>query len=280
MKKKIWTIGIIALLVLGVGLVAAMGGNNEINPSVVTSIEKGGISSEVIKVSDGLPKPIEKPDVPRQVEEEILNKAQIDGYSAKLLWINTSDDGYDALVKLSNENNKEDIKYVEVFRENGATDVKDIEPILINKSSPVETLVQKFDVSEEDEKAAICVKGGDSREYLLRLETKDIYAKTEESWIAWKNIFGIVLCKLSAKGTFTYEYGVQVLDVDDHSYEYHNEDLGWNCDSFSSEAEIPHPSFGKVNADGDFSGPFQQKSLWAWVTVNYYGGVAKDAGTS
>ena len=163
--KKILAIGIVAMLVLGVGLVAAIIGNNEINPSVATSIEKGGISSEVIKVSDGLPKPIEKPDVPRQVEEEILNKAQIDGYSAKLLWINTSDDGYDALVKLSNENNKEDIKYVEVFRENDATDVKEIEPMLVNKSSSNEILVQKLNtVGEEKDQKAICAEIYKSRE--------------------------------------------------------------------------------------------------------------------
>ena len=285
-KKKIWAIGVIAvLLVLGVGVVAAINGNNEINPSVAISIEKSDISSETIKVSDGLSKPIEKPDVPRQVEEEILNKAQIDGYSAKLLWVNTSDNGYDALVKLSNENNKEDIKHVEVFRENGATDVKEIEPILVNKNSSNEILVQKLNtVGEEKDQEAICAeiyKGGESEEYLLRLRTRDIYVTDASQSIEGKNIFGITLWKLTAAGTFTYEYGVQMLDVDDHSSEYHNSALGWSCDSFSSKAEIPHPSFGKVSADADFSGPLGQSvSAWAWVTVNYYGGVAGNAGTT
>ncbi|RJS75296.1 hypothetical protein CW714_00445 [Methanophagales archaeon] len=283
--KKILAIGIVAMLVLGVGLVAAIIGNNEINPSVATSIEKGGISSEVIKVSDGLPKPIEKPDVPRQVEEEILNKAQIDGYSAKLLWINTSDDGYDALVKLSNENNKEDIKYVEVFRENDATDVKEIEPMLVNKSSSNEILVQKLNtVGEEKDQKAICAeiyKSRESEEYLLRLRTRDIHVTDASQSIEGKNIFGITLWKLTASGSFTYEYGVEMLSVVDHSSEYHNSALGWQCDSFSSEATIPHSCLGKVDADADFSGPLGQSvSAWAWVTVNCYGGVAGNAGTT
>lgn len=284
MNKKIWTISIIALLVLGVGLVAAMSDNNDINPSIATHIEKGGISSETIKISDELPKPIEKPDIPRQVEEEILNKAQIDGYSAKLLWVSTSDNGYDALVKLSNENNKEDIKYVEVFRENGATDVKDIEPIFVNKNSSNKILVQKLNtVGEEKDQEAICAeiyKGGESEEYLLRLRTKDIYVTDASQSIEGKNIFGITLWKLTASGSFTYEYGVEMLSVVDHSSEYHNSALGWSCDSFSSEATIPHSCLGKVDADADFHSSLQSVSAWAWVTVNCYGGVAGNAGTT
>lgn len=283
MNKKIWAIGIIAILMCGVGLVAAISGNNEINPSVAISIEKSG-SSSAIKVSDGLSKPIEKPDVPRQVEEEILNKAQIDGYSAKLLWINTSDDWYDALVKLSNENNKEDIKYIEVFIENGATDVKEIGPILVNKSSSNEILVQEpNNVDEEKNKETICAeiyKGRESKEYLLRLRTKDIYVTDASQSIEGKNIFGITLWKLTASGSFTYEYGVQMLSVVDHSSEYHNSALGWSCDSFSSEATIPHSCLGKVDADADFHSSLQSVSAWAWVTVNCYGGVAGNAGTT
>ena len=157
--------------------------------------------------------------------------------------------------------------------------------MLVNKSSSNEILVQKLNtVGEEKDQKAICAeiyKSRESEEYLLRLRTRDIHVTDASQSIEGKNIFGITLWKLTASGSFTYEYGVEMLSVVDHSSEYHNSALGWQCDSFSSEATIPHSCLGKVDADADFSGPLGQSvSAWAWVTVNCYGGVAGNAGTT
>lgn len=281
MNKNIWAIGIVMMLILSGGLVVAIASNNEMNPYVMASIGTEVSSSEPIRISDGLSTQIEKPDVPEQIELEILNKAKIDGYSAKLLWINISDNWYNALVKLSNENNKANVKYIEIFRKNDAIDVNEIEPILINNSSSNEVLIQKPNtVNIENNQESICAKiytSIGSREYLLKLRTRNIYVKDAYSRIWSKNIFGNTLWMLEAKGSFTYNRGIEMLNVVDHSKIEVN--LGWQCDLFSSVTSIPHHSVGKVDANADFSGPlWQSESVWAWVTVNYNGGVSGNSG--
>lgn len=160
--------------------------------------------------------------------------------------------------------------------------VREIFPAKVSETREVYEEKWRNAVDVEDEKAlAEIVTSKTVIIYDLKLEDKSL---TEiEAWttIEGKNIFGITLWSLTAKGLFGVYLNNAVLWIVDQLSAWANGWLGWWYENFSHYDQIYlNGLFGLVRAESDFYGPFGQSlHAWAWVRVWYNGTADGNAGT-
>jgi hypothetical protein len=196
------------------------------------------------------------------------------------------DNSYHVLILLSETERPAsiiEIKHLEFIVSNTTVKtVKEIVPAKVSEAHESHEEKRRNAVNVEDEKAlAKIVTSKSVIIYNVQLEGKSL---TEiEAWttIEGKNIFGITLWSLTAKGLFGVYLNNAVLWIIDQSSAWANGWLGWWYENFNHYDQIYlNGLFGLVRGESDFYGPFGQSvHAWAWVRVWYDGAVDGNAGT-
>jgi hypothetical protein len=227
--------------------------------------------------------------LPEEIKETVLNYME-ERYAYKFLKIGfaklTKDNSYNVLVLLSEVEKPacvEEIKHLELIVFNATIKTaREIVPAKVSQTYEVHEEKWRDLANVEDEKAlAKIVTSKSVIVYNIILESGSL---TEiEAWttIEGKNIFGITLWSLTAKGVFGVYLNYAVLWVIDQSSAWANGWLGWWYENFSHYDRIYlNGLFGLVRGESDFYGPFGQSvHVWAWVRVWYDGAVDSNAGT-
>ncbi|MEM0487909.1 MAG: hypothetical protein QW707_01760 [Candidatus Bathyarchaeia archaeon] len=227
--------------------------------------------------------------LPEDVEETVLNYVK-ERYVYKFLQIGfanmTEHYSYNMLILLSEAEKPaciEEINHIELVILNATVKTaREIVPTKVSQTYDVREEEWIKPANAEDEKAlAKIVTSKSITVYEIILESGSL---TEiEAWttIEGKNIFGITLWSLTAKGLFGLYLNYAVLWIIDQSSAWANGWLGWWYENFSHYDRIYlNGLFGLVRAESDFCGPFGQSvHAWAWARAWYDGTVDGNAGT-
>ena len=183
-------------------------------------------------------------------------------------------DNMDTLVIL--KKNKA-LKYIEVYKAGNNLITKEVIPKTIGRK--VERKVEILKTTKNEEPATIVKEQGVLLKELRLLTTS---ATVVEAWsgIEAKNALGITLWRLTAKGYFHVYPGDRVFYVADDSSAYANGFLGWNVEYFDSDATWTSVA-GRVDARAGFDNVLpgvDDVDAWAWVQVDKYLQITKDAG--
>jgi len=294
-KLAILTVTLLVLsLFTAVNLVGGAAQFNEENVRLA-SITKG-TSSRVVKTWD-IPQHFltdaeqlgTYTSLPVDVEKTVVEYVRV-AYNCNFLQIGfvnqTKDQTYDVLVLLSeleNPNSIGQVRHLEFIVDNLNIEmVNEVVPEKIGESS--ETYEEEWNgaVNVEDERAlAKIVTRKSVVTYNIELESRSLVEIEARTTIEGRNIFGVVLWSLTARGVFGVLVNEAVLWVTDTSSCWANGLLGWWHKNFVHSSQIFYGGlFGRVNAESDFYGPIGQSvHAWAWVRVWYDGTADGDAGT-
>jgi len=227
--------------------------------------------------------------LPVDVEKPVMEYVK-GAYNCNFLQVGfvnqTKDQTYDVLVLLSELENPSSIgqvRHLELIVDNLNIEmVNEVVPEKIGESS--ETYEEEWNgaVNVEDEKAlAKIVTTKSTVTYNIELESRSLVEIEARTTIEGRNIFGIVLWSLTARGVFGVLVNEAVLWITDTSSCWANGLLGWWHKNFVHSSQIFYGGlFGRVNAESDFYDPIGQSvHAWAWVRVWYNGTADGDAGT-
>lgn len=212
-------------------------------------------------------------DISKDLENDIIDfaKQKVKG-ELKLLDIIKIENGYDILLR--NETTYFEILYTETTKEIMKPKIEQV------NSYEAEKVVKNYDAKNEEETSVIIYEEGT----IIKKLTLTVSSRTYEWVTAWysiygKNIFGIVLWKVTAKGDFLCYFDTWVIDIIDRSSAYACWWLGWKVKDFDSWISW-HPLliWGQVDAEAQFDGPFQNPFAWAWVRVYGDGSWIGDGG--
>jgi len=227
--------------------------------------------------------------LPVDVEKTVLDyvKETHDYNFLQIGFVNqTKDQTYDVLVLLSeqeNPNSTGQLRHLELIVDDlTVLSAKEVVPKKICETT--ETHEEKWDaaVDVEDERAlAKIVTTKSAVTYKIELESRSLVEIEARTTIEGRNIFGVVLWSLTARGVFGVMVNEAVLWITDTSTYWANGLLGWWQENFVHSSQIFYGGlFGRVNAESDFYGPIGQSAhAWAWVRVWYDGTVDGDSGT-
>ncbi len=168
------------------------------------------------------------------------------------------------------------IKYVEIYRNGENMITKEVTPKIIEEKAKSEVIYNKNETAKE-KPAEIIKRYG---KIVSKLELLTASPVVVEAWsgIEAKNALGITLWKLTAKGYFHIYTDDRVFYVADDSSAYANGYLGWSIDYFDSDATWTSIA-GKVDARAGFDNPLADDvDAWAWVQVDNYLHITRDAG--
>lgn len=193
---------------------------------------------------------------------------------------------YDVLILLSEMEKPGSIgqiKHLEIIvNDKNIETVKEVTPEKLRERSETSEEEWRGAVNVEDERVMTKIVIEKSVvTYGIKLESASLVEIEAWTTIEGRNIFGIVLWSLTAKGLFGVYLNQAVLWVIDESTVWANGWLGWWYANFVHSSQILYGGlFGIVNAESDFYGPFWQSvHAWAWVRVWYDGYVDGNAGT-
>jgi len=227
--------------------------------------------------------------LPVDVEKTVLEYVR-GAYNCNFLQIGfvnqTKDQTYDVLVLLSeleNPNSIGQVRHLEFIVDNLNIEmVNEVVPEKIGETSEMYEEEWNGAVNVEDERAlAKIVTRKSVVTYNIELESRSLVEIEARTTIEGRNIFGVVLWSLTARGVFGVLVNEAVLWVTDTSSCWANGLLGWWHKNFVHSSQIFYGGlFGRVNAESDFYGPIGQSvHAWAWVRVWYDGTADGDAGT-
>jgi len=227
--------------------------------------------------------------LPVDVEQTVVEYLK-EGHDYNFLQVGfvnqTKDQNYDVLVLLSdleNPNSIEQIRHLEIIVDNLTVErANEVVPQKIGETT--ETCEEEWDaaVDVEDERAlAKIVTTKSTVTYKIELESGPLVEIEAWTTIEGRNIFGVVLWSLTARGVFGVLVNEAVLWITDTSTYWAHGMLGWWHKNFVHSSQILYGGlFGRVNAESDFYGPIGQSAhAWAWVRVWYDGTVDGDSGT-
>lgn len=227
--------------------------------------------------------------LPVDVEKTVVEYVRV-AYNCNFLQIGfvnqTKDQTYDVLVLLSeleNPNSIGQVRHLEFIVDNLNIEmVNEVVPEKIGETSEMYEEEWNGAVNVEDERAlAKIVTRKSVVTYNIELESRSLVEIEARTTIEGRNIFGVVLWSLTARGVFGVLVNEAVLWVTDTSSCWANGLLGWWHKNFVHSSQIFYGGlFGRVNAESDFYGPIGQSvHAWAWVRVWYDGTADGDAGT-
>lgn len=228
-------------------------------------------------------------NLPADVERTVLEYVkEVYDYNFLLIgFVNqTEDQTYNVLILLSDlekPNNIGQVRHLEIIVNNNTIEmVREVTPKKIGETSETYEEEWRGALNVEDERVlAKIVTRKSTVTYSIKLESASLVEIEAWTTIEGKNIFGIVLWGLTAKGMFGVALNEAVLWVIDESSVWANGWLGWWYENFVHFSQILYGGlFGRVNAESDFHGPFGQSvHAWAWIRVWYDGTVDGNAGT-
>jgi len=258
--KNVWMIAILMaiLLVAGVAVASTMANSD----SSIAEIQT--LSGSMVYQND-------------EHRDEIVQRSlEIAGDGWECVGMYTVDtDTMDTLVILKKDDK---IKYVEVYRQEKRLVAREVIPKVIEKNVDEDIIYRKDEVAKE-EPAIIFKEYGKVVTEVQLLATSPIIVEAWSS-IEAKNALGITLWRLTAKGYFHVYPGDSVFYVADDSSAYANGYLGWYIDYFDSDATWTSTA-GKVDARAGFDNSLpwvDDVDAWAWVQVDKYLQITKDAG--
>lgn len=226
---------------------------------------------------------------PVDVEKTVMDyvKEEHDYNFLQVGFVNqTKDQTYDVLVLLSEQENPNSIgqvRHLELIVDNlNIERVREVVPEKISETTETYEEDWKGAVNVEDERAlAKIVTTKSTVTYNIELESRSLVEIEARTTIEGRNIFGIVLWSLTARGVFGVMVNEAVLWITDTSSCWAHGLLGWWQENFVHSSQIFYSGlFGRVNAESDFYGPFGQSvHAWAWIRVWYDGTADGDSGT-
>ncbi|AEA46300.1 hypothetical protein [Archaeoglobus veneficus] len=259
--KKAWIVGlflIAILLVAGVAMASTMANSDNSVAEIQT------LSGSMIYQNN-------------EHRDEVIKKSlEIAGDGWKCIGMYTVDTNtMDMLVILKKDDK---IKYVEVYKQEKGLVAREVIPRVIEKKVSKDVIYNKDKVSKE-EPAKIFKEYGKVVAEVQLLAASPVVVEAWSS-IEAKNALGITLWNLTAKGYFHVYPGDSVFYVADDSSAYANGYLGWYIEYFDSDATWTSTA-GRVDARAGFDNSLpwvDGVDAWAWVQVDKYLQMTKDAG--
>jgi hypothetical protein len=296
-QKKLTVLAVILLVLSSFTAVNLVGGAAQFNEEDVRlAYVTQETSSKVVNTWDipqrflddteqagtytSLPVDVEKPVVEYLKQEHDYNFLQVGFVNQK------KDQTYDVLVLLSeleNPTSVDQIRHLELIVNNlNIKRVNEVVPQKIGETTETCEEEWKGAVDAEDERAlAKIVTTKSTVTYKIELESRSLVEIEARTTIEGRNIFGIVLWSLTARGVFGVLVNEAVLWITDTSSCWANGLLGWWHKNFVHSSQIFYSGlFGRVNAESDFYDPIGQSvHAWAWIRVWYDGPADGNSGT-